>query len=224
VNVKQTPRAERPPDQQPDAPEPEPAQAAHPEAEDGAAEAEATPAAQEQAPADEPVPDGGPEPAAEAGAAEEDGSAPGAGPEPDRTAELMDRLIRLQADFENYRRRMQREKEEVAQYGTQRLLISLLPVLDNLERALATPPNPGDERLRQGVELTVRSFLEVLAREGVTPIEAVGQPFDPHLHEAVMTGDDPEKEDGIVLEEFRKGYMLGDRVIRASMVKVNTRS
>lgn len=207
--MKKSPQAEDPPEQQTGEAEAVPAQPADAAggagAESGAPEA----GADSEAPAAEAAVDGAP------GEAE---------PEADRVAELMDRLIRLQADFENYRRRVQREKEEIAQYGTQRLLINLLPVLDNLERALATPPNPGDERLRQGVELTARSFLEVLAKEGVKPIEAVGQPFDPHLHEAVMTGDDPDKEEGIVLEEFRKGYMLGDRVIRASMVKVNTRS
>jgi len=138
-----------------------------------------------------------------------------------KVAELTDRLIRLHADFENYRRRMQREKEEVAVYANQRLLLNLLPVLDNLERALATPPTPGDERLRQGVELTARSFRDLLSKEGVTPIEAVGKPFDPNLHEAMMTDEDPQQEDGIVLAEFQKGYRLGDRVIRASLVKVN---
>ena len=141
-----------------------------------------------------------------------------------KVAELTDRLIRLHAEFENYRRRMQREKEEVALYGIQRLLLNLLPVLDNLERALATPPTPGDERLRQGVELTVRSFMAILEKEGITPIEAVGKPFDPNLHEAMMTDEDPEQEDGVVLAEFQKGYRLGDRVIRASLVKVNRRS
>ena len=216
-DVKKTPTTETPPEQQTDTPETELAQAADPAAEGGGertapeAEAAAAQTVEERASGDEPAPEA--EPAADE--VEE---------EPDRVAELTDRLIRLQADFENYRRRMQREKEEIAQYGTQRLIVNLLPVLDNLERALATPPNPGDERLRQGVELTARSFLEILAKEGVTPIEAVGQPFDPHLHEAVMTHEDPEQEDGIVLEEFRKGYKLGDRVIRASMVKVNTRS
>lgn len=137
--------------------------------------------------------------------------------------ELTDRLLRLQAEFENYRRRMQREKEEVALYANQKLLLSLLPVLDNLERALGTPRVEGDEKLRQGVELTARSFRDTLAKEGVTPIEAVGQPFDPNLHEAVMTEEDPEQPDGTVLAEFLRGYRLNDRVIRASMVKVNKR-
>jgi molecular chaperone GrpE len=134
--------------------------------------------------------------------------------------ELKDRLVRAQADFENYKRRMQREKEELAVYANQKLILNLLPVLDNLERALTTAASPGDEKLRQGVELTARSFRELMGKEGITAIEAVGQPFDPNVHEAVMTEESTEQEDGTVLFEFQKGYRLGDRVIRPSMVKV----
>jgi len=94
-------------------------------------------------------------------------------------------------------------------------------VLDNLDRALATPPTPGDERLRQGVELTARSFREILAKEGLTPIEAVGQPFDPNLHEALATVESAEYPEGTVISEFLKGYKLGDRVIRPSKVQVS---
>lgn len=138
----------------------------------------------------------------------------------EENASLKDRLIRAMADFENYRRRMQREKEDLVVYANQKLIKDLLPVLDNLERALATPPTQGDERLREGVELTARSFRDLLAREGVTPVEALGQPFDPNVHEAVMTEESPEHEDGIILAELLKGYRMGDRVIRPSMVKV----
>jgi molecular chaperone GrpE len=135
--------------------------------------------------------------------------------------DLFNRLARTQADFENYRRRVQREKEELVVYANQRLILNLLPVLDNLDRALATPPAPGDEKLRQGVEMTARSFREILAKEGVTPIDAVGQPFDPNLHEAVATVDaTAEHPEGTVVAEFQKGYKLGERVIRASMVQV----
>lgn len=136
-------------------------------------------------------------------------------------ADLKDRLLRSQADFENYKRRMAREREELVIYANQKLLLNLLPVLDNLERALATAPTAGDEKLRQGVELTARSFRDILAKEGVTPIEAVGKPFDPNEHEAVMTEESSEHEDGTVIFEFQKGYRLGDRVIRPSMVKVS---
>lgn len=136
-------------------------------------------------------------------------------------AELNNRLVRAQADFENYRRRVQKEKEDLAVYANQKLLLNLLPVLDNLDRALATAPAPGDEKLRQGVELTARSFRQILEREGVTAIEAAGQPFDPNFHEAVMTVESADHEDDVVVMEMQKGYRLGDRVIRPSMVQVN---
>lgn len=139
-----------------------------------------------------------------------------------QVAELNTRVLRAQADFENYRRRVQKEKEDLSLYANQKLLVGLLPVLDNLERALATPATEGDEKFRQGVEMTARSFRETLAREGVTPIEAAGQPFDPHLHEAVMTVVSAEHSAGTVVSEFQKGYRLGERVIRPSMVQVSS--
>jgi molecular chaperone GrpE len=137
-------------------------------------------------------------------------------------AELNTRVLRAQADFENYRRRVQKEKEDLALYANQKLLVGVLPVLDNLERALATPATVGDEKFRQGVEMTARSFREILSREGVTPIEATGQPFDPHLHEAVMTVVSTEHPAGTVISELQKGYRLGERVIRPSMVQVSS--
>lgn len=136
-------------------------------------------------------------------------------------ADLNNRLLRTQADFENYRRRTAKEREDLIAYANQRLLISFLPVLDNLDRALSAPKVEGDEKLRQGVELTARSFREILAKEGVIAIEAVGTPFDPNLHEAVMTVESDEHEDGTVVAEFQKGYRLADRVIRPSMVQVS---
>jgi molecular chaperone GrpE len=136
-------------------------------------------------------------------------------------ADVTNRLMRVQADYENYKRRVQKEKEDLAVYANQKLLLNLLPVLDNLERAMAAPAAPGDEKLRQGVELTARSFRDILAREGLSPIEAVGQSFDPNIHEAVMTVESAEHPDGTVVLEFQKGYRLGDRVIRPSMVQVS---
>lgn len=136
-------------------------------------------------------------------------------------ADLSNRLLRTQADFENYRRRTAKEREDLIAYANQRLLISFLPVLDNLDRALSAPKVEGDEKLRQGVELTARSFREILSKEGVIAIEAVGTPFDPNLHEAVMTVESDEHEDGLVVAEFQKGYKLADRIIRPSMVQVS---
>lgn len=162
--------------------------------------------------------------AAAADAAGGDSAAPEMEQARARAAELEHRLFRAQADFENYRRRVQREKEDLSTYANQRLILNLLPVLDNLERALATQAVPGDEKFRQGVELTARSFRDILAKEGVTPIEAVGQPFDPNFHEAVMTVDSEEHDEDTVLAEFQKGYRLGDRVIRPSMVQVSKKA
>jgi len=139
----------------------------------------------------------------------------------DEIADLSARLARAHADHENFRRRTTKEREEFALYANQRLILSLLPVLDNLERALSTPATEGDEKLRQGLEMTARSFREALAKEGATPIVAVGQPFDPKLHEAVMTVESDEHEDGTVILEFQKGFRLGDRVVRPSMVQVS---
>jgi molecular chaperone GrpE len=136
--------------------------------------------------------------------------------------DLTNQLARVQADWENYKRRVAREKEDLQAFANQRLLLGFLPVLDNLDRALATAPVAGDEKLRQGVEMTARSFRETLAREGVVPIDASpGQPFDPALHEAVMTVENPEYEEDQIVLEFQKGYKLGDRVIRPSRVQVN---
>lgn len=129
---------------------------------------------------------------------------------------LQNRLLRLQADFDNFRRRSQREKEELSLYANEKLLLEFLPVLDNLERALQAGEGPG---LLEGVELTARGFREALAKAGVTPIEAVGKPFDPHLHEVMMQVEG-ESEEPLVVEEFVKGYKLGERVLRPASVKV----
>jgi molecular chaperone GrpE len=139
-----------------------------------------------------------------------------------QVAELKDQLARCLADWENYKKRIAREREELMAFANQKLILNLLPVLDNLDRALATQATAGDEKLRQGVELTARSFRDLLAKEGVTEIEAApGQPFDPNIHEAVMTVENPEYGDDQIVMEFQKGYKLGDRVIRPSRVQVN---
>jgi molecular chaperone GrpE len=129
------------------------------------------------------------------------------------------RALRAMADLENLKKRTQREREEVALYANQRLVLQLLPILDNLERALGTPEGAG-AGLREGVDLVARQFRDALAREGVVPIEAVGQVFDPNLHEAVMQVESEEHAEAVVLEEFQRGYRMSDRVIRPSMVKV----
>ena len=148
-----------------------------------------------------------------------------------RTAELessraearenFERWARSQADFDNFRRRSRQEREEVTRFATEGLLLDLLPVLDNLERAMNADAQA--ETWKQGVEMTVRQLLAALQSHGLSPIEALGQPFDPNLHEAVMQLDSEEHDEGTVLGEVRRGYRLGDRVIRPSLVQVSRR-
>lgn len=132
------------------------------------------------------------------------------------------RMLRLQADFENYKRRVQLEKQAAEKYRSQSLVSDILPALDNFERAMQVEAN--DEQMKsllQGMEMVYRQLQEALAKEGVEAIEAVGNQFDPHEHQAVMQVEDSEFESNAVVEEFQKGYKLKDRVIRPSMVKVN---
>ncbi len=132
--------------------------------------------------------------------------------------EHLDRLRRLTADFENYKRRAQREKEELSLYGAEQFIKTILPVLDNLERALAAT---GDEQaLRTGVELTARQLREALARAGVLPIAAAGEQFDPNLHMAVAVDVESEAAEDTIVAELQRGYKMNDRVLRPSMVKV----
>lgn len=132
------------------------------------------------------------------------------------------RYLRLQADFDNFRRRTRLDAEASEKYRAQNLITDLLPVLDNFERALAmTAENEQTKSLQQGMEMVYKSLLEAIKKEGVQPIESVGQEFDPHLHQAVMQVEDANFGPNVVVDEFQKGYMLKDRVIRPSMVKVN---
>ncbi len=131
----------------------------------------------------------------------------------------LERIARVQADFENFRRRTQREREELSVYANQGLLQDFLPVIDNLERALAAGDNATAESLRSGVELTARQFRALLEKHNVSPVEAMGQPFDPNVHEAVMQ-EQGDYETPTVVMELQKGYKIGDRLLRPAMVKV----
>ena len=133
--------------------------------------------------------------------------------------EKSDRILRLQADFENFRRRTAKEKEELAAVITQNILGDLLPLLDNFERAMAVEQTDG-EAFQKGVEMIFTQLKEVLDKNGLEHIEAEGQPFDPNVHQAVMRVQDPEKEDDTIEQELQKGYMVKGRVIRPSMVQV----
>ncbi len=138
-----------------------------------------------------------------------------------RVEELTQQLMRLQADFDNYRKRSRRDLQEGIIRANEELVRQLLPVLDNLERALAVDSDASAASIREGVQLVYRQFLDILSKEGLEPIEALGEDFDPTLHEAVMveTVEDPEMENRI-LQEFQKGYTFRERVLRAAVVKV----
>jgi molecular chaperone GrpE len=134
--------------------------------------------------------------------------------------ELRDRLLRITAEFDNYRKRTDRERRELAEFAAADLIRDLLPVVDDLERALASPGWGDDSAGRRGVELIHRQLLEVLRRRGVQPIDAVGQDFDPEWHESVATDPANGRRDGEITAEVRRGYRIGQRLLRPAMVKV----
>lgn len=136
--------------------------------------------------------------------------------------EADNRYLRLQADFDNFRRRTRIDIEAGEKYRAQKLAVELLPAIDNFERALKIEAdNEQTKSLLQGMEMVYRSLVDALKKEGVEAIEAVGKDFDPNFHQAVMQGEDENYGSNVVTDEFQKGYMLKDRVIRPSMVKVN---
>lgn len=137
-----------------------------------------------------------------------------------------DRLLRVMAEFENYKKRTAREMKDVIKYANEKIAKELLTVLDNLERAIAsasihcTPEDP----LVQGVELTLNETLKLLERHQVFPIKAVGQPFDPNFHQAMMQEEVEDKPANTVIKELQKGYMIHDRLLRPSLVSVSRTS
>ena len=137
-------------------------------------------------------------------------------------AELNQRFLRTAADFENYIRRTAQEKDDLLKYSNAKLMAELLPVLDNFQLALKSPAESVEaQNVVKGVEMIYRQMLQTLEAAGMAKIEAVGQPFDPNLHEAIMQVDDDTVPEDTVVEELRAGYMLKERVIRPSMVKVS---
>ena len=139
-----------------------------------------------------------------------------------KAEEYHGKYLKALADLENYRRRTRREREELIKYAAGPLLEKLLPVGDNLERALSASKESGqEEALHQGVDIIYRQFMQVLKESGLTPIESVGQPFDPHVHNAVAQVESDKYESGIVVEELQKGYRFKDRVLRPAMVQVS---
>lgn len=135
--------------------------------------------------------------------------------------EYYDLLLRKTAEFENYRKRTDRERQNLSEAAAADLIQELLPLVDDLERALSADPGPeGADAYRRGVELIHRQLLEVLRKRGVRPIEAIGADFDPYYHQAIAHEAVEGRRDGEIIEEFRRGYLLGDRLLRPSMVKV----
>jgi len=135
---------------------------------------------------------------------------------------LNDRLLRLHAEFENYKKRMARERSEFVKFANEALILEFLPVLDSLERALATARSAAEaQAVSEGLEIILRLFQTTLDKVGVKAIEAVEREFDPNLHQAVAQVESPDGRDNIVMEEVRKGYLLEGRLLRPSMVKVS---
>lgn len=132
------------------------------------------------------------------------------------------KYLRLLADYDNFKRRATLDKEALQKYRAQSVATNLIPVLDNFALALAVESKTDEAKtMMDGMNMIYRSLLTALESEGVTAIDAQGQPFDPNYHQAIMTEHDEEQESGIVLEELQKGYQLKDRVLRPAMVKVN---
>jgi molecular chaperone GrpE len=140
------------------------------------------------------------------------------GGEEDRVAALEDRMLRLAADFENYKKRAAREREEYVAHANERLVKELLPVLDDLERALVAATEHEEAALEDGVRLVHRSLAQLLERHGLKEIDANGK-FDPHVHEALLS-QPSEQEEGAVIDVLQKGYTLGQRVLRPARVVI----
>lgn len=170
--------------------------------------------------------------ASEADAVEADAAAEAAAPDEDAAAlkaqverlkaaleEKDNRVKRLQADFENFRRRTSKEREELANVVTQDLLKSMLPILDNFDRAMAAEQKD-NESFQKGVEMIYTQLHETLENAGLELIDTAGQKFDPNFHQAVMRVENPELEDDTIAQELQKGYIVKGRVIRPSMVQV----
>lgn len=135
-----------------------------------------------------------------------------------------DKYLRLYAEFENYKKRVQKDKDELVKYGIESLVSDLLPVVDNLEMALKHSANNVPDGLVQGVEITLKEFLKVLDKFGVIQISALDKAFDPSLHHAMTQIEKDDVEENTVVEEFRKGYLLRDKVLRATLVAVSKKS
>ena len=135
--------------------------------------------------------------------------------------EYLGRLERLQADFENYKKRQEKKQKEFIKFANERLINKLLSVIDNLERALDSTENEKNAKaIKEGIKNTLKGFYNILKKEGVMPMKSVGHRFDPYRHEAVMKTETDKHSEDIVTEEFQKGYYMKSKVLRPAMVKV----
>lgn len=134
--------------------------------------------------------------------------------------EMLDRVKRLQADFDNYRRRTRQEQCDLSAFVTQNLIKDLLPVVDNFERALASRPAEDPSGFGAGVEMIYRQFYAVLEKQGISAVETVGAMFDPAKHEAIMKDEESDQPEGTVVAELQKGYAACGKIIRPALVKV----
>ncbi|MBU0709767.1 MAG: nucleotide exchange factor GrpE [Candidatus Omnitrophica bacterium] len=143
--------------------------------------------------------------------------------EADKAQEYFDRILRLQADFDNIRKRMEKERQEFVKFANEGIVLELLNILDDLERAaeLTQSEHQDLSAFLKGVEMILAHLYEMLKENGVKPIETEGKIFDPHFHEALMQIEDKELAEHTIVEELQKGYMLNDRVIRTAKVKVS---
>jgi molecular chaperone GrpE len=135
-------------------------------------------------------------------------------------ADINDKYVRLQAEFLNFKKRTEKEKSNLYKFANEKLFGELLPLMDNMERALASTES-GSDGIVDGLKMIKKSLDDLFAKNGVEAIESMGQAFDPELHHAVMSDESDDHEAEHVIEEFQKGYKLNDKVIRHSMVKVS---
>lgn len=139
----------------------------------------------------------------------------------DEVASLKDKMLRNAAELENFKRRTNDEKANFMKYATSEVMIELINVIDNFERALVSCNEVLDEKSMEGFQMIYDQVNAITVRNGVEEVVSVGEKFDPNFHQAVMTGVDENYESGIVIEEFQKGYKIKDKILRPAMVKVN---
>ena len=138
----------------------------------------------------------------------------------DELAEEKDKFVRLQAETDNFRKRLSREKEEFSQYANERLFKELIPIFDNLERALEDPSSD-TKSLKEGLEMILKQFSSFLEKEKVEQIKAIGEKFDPTVHEVLTSEESSEHEENTIISQFVKGYMINNRVLRPSQVVIS---